>query len=295
MSHEHEALKPHTINQYVVRSEVIGQEFTIKVLKPLRRADESERFPVLYMTDADDNFEGCAALANALQVCGDAARFILVGIGYGDAQRAELLRMRDLLTHRIRTRFRPSIERLAASSLLGGIDDLRTVTESTDAGEFLSFITQELMPFIESRYPSLAEDNGYFGYSAGGTFGLYALFERPAVFRRYILGSPAVSYESHHFGIELARAFMKSGRTLDAELFLSVGELEELHPKLGQYDLVTGCYLMAKFLKAASLPGLRLSMRIFPDETHASAWAPAFSHGVRTLFRSGDTLPFWLE
>src|SRR6202043_2687869 len=161
-----------------------------------------------------------------------------------------------LLTHSIRAHFRAEIEQMADSPFVAGVDDLKVITHTTDAREFLQCIREELMPFISAHYPALPDDNNYSGYSAGGTFGLYTLFTQPDTFRRYSLGSPATSYKGHHFGIDLVKAFNKSGKTMDAKVFVSVGELEEFKRGCGQFDLVSGYYLLAKLLKSSPIPGL---------------------------------------
>jgi predicted alpha/beta superfamily hydrolase len=256
--------------EYLIRSKRVAEVFNIKVLKPVR--DSCKRFPVLYATDSDELFGGLATLANGLQGSGETTPFILVAIGYERSRLAELLRMRDLLTHSIRVRVHSVVQSMASSLTDDAFDDV------------LEFLREELMPFINEHYPTLANSSGYFGYSAGATFGLYTLFTKPETFDRYVLGSPSTSFDNHHFGIELARDFIASRRTLQAELFMSVGELEEFRPGGEKFDLVTGFYRMVRYLRSTSIPGLRLTARVFPDETHATAWSPAFSHGLRTLF-----------
>ena len=287
------SFQSHEIEEHSVQSNVVAQTFKIKVKQPISRADGSERFPVLYATDSDDFFGGLATVASVLQVLGEAPRFILVGIGYDDARAAGVLRMRDFYTHATRRLFQAEIEQMAVSPLVGGVADLKAITQTTDATEFLHFIRDDLMPFVAAHYPVLPNDYNYYGYSAGAGFGLYTLFAQPDTFRRYILGSPGTSYNGHHFGIEMAKAFMKSGQAMDAKVFISVGEFEEFKRGHGQFDLVTGYYLLAKFLKQSDIPGLDLTLRLFPGETHATAWTLAFSHGVRTLFGAVDQVPFW--
>jgi predicted alpha/beta superfamily hydrolase len=114
-----------------------------------------------------------------------------------------------------------------------------------DATEFLQFIRDELIPFIDALYPVLPNDNSYSGYSAGGGFGLYTLFTRPDTFRRYILGSPTSSVRGFEFGVELARTFIQSGRVMSAKVFLSVGELEEFERGLDHFGFVTGYYRLS--------------------------------------------------
>src|SRR5580698_1485477 len=98
----------------------------------MRRADASERFPVVYATDSDDLFGGLATMANALQVHGETPRFILVGIGYGDTRASQVLRMRDYLTHSTRAHFQQELEQLTDSPLVAGGSDLMAACRATD-------------------------------------------------------------------------------------------------------------------------------------------------------------------
>src|SRR5262245_1283189 len=82
------------VDEISLPSKFVAQKFAIKVLQPFRRADGSERFPVLYVTDSDEYFGGLSSLAGSMQSLGETQRFILVGIGYGDV-RFISLRSRD--------------------------------------------------------------------------------------------------------------------------------------------------------------------------------------------------------
>jgi uncharacterized protein len=288
--------RPYEIEAHVIASKIVSQTFIIKVVRPTFEVGyKSKRFPVLYVTDSDDYFAGLACFANVLQLLGETRPFILVGIGYGDSREARLLRWRDFVTHSIRVHYREMLEKLAASRLVDAPADLSKVTETTDAKDFLAFIREELMPFINKHYPVIPEDNSYSGYSAGGCFGLYTLLTQPDTFKRYIIGSPSTSYGGHHFGIELADAFTRSRKAMSADVFLSVGELEEFERGFEQLDFVTGYCRLTKFLTASSISGLGLTARIFPGETHATAWTLSFNHGLRTLLPPIDSVPDWRE
>jgi predicted alpha/beta superfamily hydrolase len=293
MSDSKIAFESHETRVHLISSMAVTQTYRIKVQLPMRLSNGTERFPVLYCTDSDDFFDGLATIANILQLLGEAPRFILVGIGYENPRLSHLLRMRDLFPDDIRTCFQAEIEQTAVSPLIGEVVDTNAVTNTTDAKDFLNFIRGELIPFVDAHYSTIPGDNSYSGYSAGGAFGFYTLFTEPATFGRYILGSPATSHSGRHFGIELAKSFIRSGQTMGTKVFMSVGDLEEFKRGQTQFDLVTGYYLMAKFLMQAAIPGLDLTIRLFPGETHATAWSPAFSHGVRALFGAVDQVPFW--
>ena len=80
---------------------------------------------------------------------------------------------------------------------------------------------------------------------------------------------------------------------MSARVFLSVGELEEFHAASTHFALVTGYIQLVKFLGQAGIAGLDLTTRIFPGETHATAWTAAFSQGLKSLFGPAATVPFW--
>jgi len=285
----------HDVTEHSIQSRIVAQKFTIKVLQPIRRADGTERFPVVYVTDSDDFFGGFSTFANFLQLYGEAPRFVLVGIGYEDSRVANLMRWRDFFTHGVRARFHGVIEQVAGSALAGGVSSLPAITQTTDAREFLQFIRDELIPYITGQYSVLPNENSLFGYSAGGAFGLYTLSTQPNIFKGYILGSPATSYDGQDFGIELVRSLTNSFQSIDARVFISVGELEEFGRGLNRFELTTSYYQLAKVLKLAAIPGLALTTQVFPHETHATAWAPAFAHGLKSLFGPAPQVPFWSE
>src|SRR5579859_762076 len=283
---------PHQIDEHLIQSQFVAERFRVKVLQPIRRADGSERFSVLYATDSDYFFGGYESMARELQGLGEAPRFILVGIGYENSAAVELLRWRDFATHEMREPRREALRKLAEWPAINRTDLLPVVLDTTDATQFLRFIAEELMPFIDAKYPTLPTENDYYGYSAGGLFGLYALFSLPNAFRHFILGSPGTSYMGRDFAIELTQGFIESKHALNAKVYLSVGELEEFRAGHEPYELVTSYYRLAKELKKFAIPGLELTNRVFPGETHATAWTLAFIHGLKWLLGPADSVPF---
>jgi len=75
--------KAREITEHLIESRFVASVFKVKVVTPLRLADESERFPVVYATDSDEFFGGLSTLAYELQLLAETPRFILVAIGYG--------------------------------------------------------------------------------------------------------------------------------------------------------------------------------------------------------------------
>lgn len=136
----------------------------------------AQRLPVLYLHDGQNLFSpqnafigvdwGLDEALSALAARGRPA--IAVGIWNTP------LRLLEYLPHRPLARI--VAERIAAGKM--------QPHESPRSDDYLCLITEELKPFIDSRYPTMTDREGTFimGSSMGALFSLYALCERPDVF-----------------------------------------------------------------------------------------------------------------
>ncbi len=102
---------------------------------------------------------------------------------------------------------------------------------SGGAPDFLRFISDELIPLIDSEYRTITTDRGLYGFSLGGLFVLNAMLDRPGLFQRYIAGSPFVGWDN---GVTFTyeEAFAREHTALPARLFLSVGAICAKNPIL---------------------------------------------------------------
>jgi predicted alpha/beta superfamily hydrolase len=67
--------------------------------------------------------------------------------------------------------------------------------QSGGADKFLSFMKNELFPFIETNYKADKNNRTLMGCSLGGLFTLYTLFTQPELFTGYAAASPAVGWD----------------------------------------------------------------------------------------------------
>jgi uncharacterized protein len=283
------------IETHLLQSRHVSQMFRIQVMQPLRKSGQLCRCPVVYATDGNLAFDVLKGISYGIQTSGQTVpQFILVGIGYPEDSpiAGALLRVRDLTF--------PQHPRLNTKpgSLRGVLVAREGAKDFGGAEDFQQFIGEELVPFIDERYLTAAGDRTYFGHSAGGGFGLFTLFTRPELFRRYIISSPGIScngetsagitYENYDFMLREARKFVASGPALrDTPVYMSVGGEEEFEPELAKWHLTSSFLQMASLLKTAAVPGLKLMTEIFPAETHMTVWPMAFIHGVQAVFGTG--------
>jgi hypothetical protein len=265
-------LVTHEMKTHLIESKFVDQTFEIYVQVPWSRADGSERFPVLYLTDS---YEGMAFrdTTQIMQLGGDVPRFITVGIGYKMESPVHSLeiRRRDLTQTEESASGNPGL-----SALFKDAPNLKLKNKSGGAENFLKFIREELQPFIDENYPTMPEDRGYWGDSLGGLFGLYVLFNAPDTFDRYIIGSPSIWWEDRAI-MKDAEAFVASHESLNAKVFMAVGALEES-------DMVTNLFQLEDLLRKAKLSGLELTTHLFPNETHTSVIGMNYSRGIQTVY-----------
>ncbi len=255
-----------------IRSQIVGQEFTISVqLPPGYGSDTAASYPALYVTDANRAFPMVANISSVLAFPrGNFPEIIVVGIGY------PILDMADWAAWRTRDLTPTSDTSIDKywNRRLAGMNGRRFDVRSGGASKFLEFIIHELIPFVESNYRVSHSDRGLAGYSYGGLFALYALFAHPETFGRVFAGSPSVEYDNEII-FKQASGFAATGKRLETRVFLSAGSLEDSLT-------VTGLERMSTVLR--SLPGTQVSSWVFSGEDHRSCMAAAIMRALRVLY-----------
>ncbi|MCO1336346.1 alpha/beta hydrolase-fold protein [Microbulbifer sp. OS29] len=124
-------------------------------------------YPVIYLLDGDSLFPILATNHLFMHYDDYAPEAIIVGIAYGS--------------------FKPDTNRRSYDFSL---PDSNGNPERGGAAQFLSFLEQELLPVIESRYPADPQQRILFGQSRGGHFVLYSAFTKPDLFKGLIASNP---------------------------------------------------------------------------------------------------------
>ena len=238
----------------------VGQEYEILVALPYSHTDADKSYPVLYVLDGNWTFGLITETIRLLQLREELPEMIIVGIAYpvNDVGEIRRLRARD---------YTPTVD---------GRPEAADSDGTGRADNFLQFIRQELMPFIQSNYRVRPEDKAIAGSSFGGLFALYTLFHHPDTFNRYIIGSPSIGWDE---GVAFAYEsdFAANNARLSAKVFMSVGGLEK------EYT-IANMQRLARTLQDRGYDGLELTTCIFEHETHLSVAPAAMSRGLRAVF-----------
>ena len=268
--------------RYSLAARHIDQTFLIDVCRPARPTAAGQKVPVVYVLDGNGAFGLTAQTAQMLQLGQDPIPpMLIVGVGYlfdrSNAVRAQHIaaRTRD---------FTPTSDAawLAIQHAAMQTQGLDAETAAGGAPAFMRFLTEELKPFIAELYPDAdPDDQTLLGMSLGGLFALYALFDQPSAFQRYIVVSPAIWWDRRLiFRQEAALATRITD--LRVRLFLAVGSMEETDG--APYWPVSSLAELAASLSERGYPSLSVTHQVFPEEHHMSVLPGAVSRGLRAVF-----------
>ncbi len=176
-----------------VYSKILEEERTISVSLPEGNETAEQAYPVLYVLDAEGEatFPKCVSTVNGLIAKGLAPQMIVVGIWNTN-------RNRDMIPEAVS--HRPGS---------GGSKD------------FLSFIHNELMPYIQNNYRT-KDYSVLYGMSNSALFAVYALLEKPETFNAVIASSPMIGHCPEYIQ-KKAESFIKKDIVNDLLLFMIYG------------------------------------------------------------------------
>lgn len=149
--------------------------------------------------------------------------------------------------------------------------------EGKGTQNFLKFIKQELIPFIDENFRT-NDCRILMGHSSAGLFTLFALFSDPELFTGYISSCPALSVEDKTV-FALARKFVKTQKTRNNSLFIGIGGED-------YWGFIRFTEKVVTILKAQVPEGLIWEYHKYPGESHFSTPFRTFSEGILTFFRS---------
>lgn len=193
-------------------SKINGREYATWVLLPdSYTKDASRRFPVLYVTDGQLAFPMMSSICRAMWLGNDLPELIIVGVDSKQVDTWSALRFVNLTPTR-------SLKREAElTKLLSGL-------HTGEGPTFLRVLTEEVLPDIDRRYRT-SDDRTLTGYSLGGLFGAYTLFQAPNTFRRMILGSPAFYWDDAVI-FKIEKQFAAARKPLHTRVFIAAGGAE---------------------------------------------------------------------
>lgn len=243
-------------------SDLLKEERPIWVYVPQSAGSSDEKFPVVYLLDGNAHFYSVAGMFRQLaEVNGNtiAPETIIVAIPNTD-------RMRDLT---------PTAARYFPNS--GGAD------------RFAQFIENELIPYIDQKYPT-SSYRTLVGHSWGALFVLHTLTHHPSLFENYVSIDPGIRWDDQKF-LKQTKAALQSHDFEGKSLYLGVANRlpkgHDLHTV--KADTSKSSEHMRKMLElvdeAGQAKGLDFQWKFYPDDHHLSVPLIATYDAIRYLFQ----------
>jgi predicted alpha/beta superfamily hydrolase len=238
----------------VIHSTLLNEDRKIYIYTP---ANHSEPLPIIYLMDGE-MISLVAGIVDFLYQVNQLPPMIVVGIG-----NYEYNRNRDLSpTHSLLN--------------MDGTTDNPDFKSSGGGENFLKFIKDELMPFVEKNY-NPSPNKIFFGHSFGGLMSAYCLVNHPEMFNSYIAVSPALWWDKESIFTN-SDLLLQNNALKNKALFFSDGnEGAEFHKSVIK---------LQSLLQQKKITGLRYKYIPYPEETHNSELVKATQDGLNFVFEN---------
>ncbi|MBK1438618.1 alpha/beta hydrolase [Parapedobacter sp. ISTM3] len=250
-----------------LHSKVVGDTFTISIQTPKEYTTEPDKhYPIALLIDGDFYFPTLAPLMRQYEMTGLLPPIILVGIGYGDFQKMDALRMRDLL-------YPQSLETDELDAPGGGLD-------------FYRFITDELLPYLEADLRVDTTQRTLLGHSFGGYFALFALLQQTQmghqIFSNIVSASPSLWYNDFYL-YQLPEELASAHPREKLNVIITAGGLENEEWTLSPLQKLTVLF------NHQSVPNLYLNAFIYNFLDHMDTGQLSFMKGLQRFYSPAVT------
>ncbi len=237
-------------------SKILEEERVLWIHLPAAYHDTNERYPVIYVFDAELNFTSTVGVQTALNRGrrSHMPEAIIVGIENTD-------RTRDLTPT-------PAISEKGQATL-----------ENSGGGErFAAFLEKELLPMIDSRFRT-SDRRILIGHSFGGLTAINIFLKHTRLFSDYLAIDPSLWWDDSKL-LKEASELLQQTKLNNIRLFIaSAGMEKNVNPT---HEKVLS---LPDMLRTVEQPTLRWHYRRFDEENHGSVVLPALFYGLRFLYQ----------
>ncbi len=215
-----------------------------------------KKYPVFYFLDAYWHTPLLHAIYGLLRFDNVIPEMIMVGLSYpGQNTNYDSLRLLDLS---------PTLSESVGPN-------------TGDGPKFLKFLEDVVIPYIETNYRADVDHRALGGTSAGGLFSLFAMYEKPNLFKRHIAISPAVVWNNEDYLLNRNDEYAKLSKELPVRLFLSAGG-EEYAP------FRDPIFKLQEQIQENKYKNLALLNHVVEGERHTGVCAEGYTRGLRWIF-----------
>ncbi len=241
-----------------VQSNILGENRKIWVYVPDGAANNTERFPVVYVLDGDGHFSSVVGVTQQLSTINGntmCPKMIIVGIPNTD-------RTRDLTPTHIDAD--PPFMDSTFSKTSGGGEN------------FIAFMEKELMPHIDAKYPT-APYKMLIGHSFGGLAVMQTFTHHTQLFNAYICIDPSMWWDKEKLLNQTQKVLLEK-KFEGKSLYLGIANTLEdgMDIKKVQKDTsqetkhIRSILTLQSAFEKNKKNGLKYRGKYYPDDTHGS-------------------------
>ena len=249
-----------------VQSDILREHRKIWVYIP---RDTTQQYPLLLLLDGDAHYFSVAGMIHQLSTINGNTIYpemVIVAIPNTD-------RTRDLTPNHVQHIF----------------GDTAFAKTSGGGENFTKFIAQELLPYVDKKYPTTVHRT-LIGHSFGGLFVVNTLVHHPELFSNYLAIDPSLWWDDQKFGVEAAKA-LSSAKLENKSLFVAVANTIGKGKQLSDVknDTASNTVHVRSIIKfnEALAPlnnGLDFKWKYYPEDDHGSVPLTAAHDGLRYFF-----------
>jgi len=244
------------------QSTILGENRTLNIYLPEGyNGNDTTKYPVIYLLDgsADEDFIHVVGLVqfNTFSWVNRIPKSIVVGIATVD-------RRRDFT-------FPTTIA-----------EDKKNYPTTGHSDKFISFIENELQPFIAKKYQTNSEKT-IIGQSLGGLLATEILFKKPYLFNKYIIVSPSLWWDDGSL-LKQQSEILTENFKQKTEIYIGVGK-EGLAPCTAPHVMEVDANLLAEKLKLSKSKSMTIHFDYLPEEDHATIGHQGISNGFRMVYK----------
>jgi len=158
-----------------IKDTISNKQYELLIKLPASyEKNKDKNYPVVYFTDAVEHIELLSSASYMIW-----SDVILVGISW----------QKDI-SEDLKQQYGAGVSRYMDYTFKKTVNPRHPKIKFGLADKHLAFIRKDVFNYVESNYRTDPNNRSYFGFSAGGVFGVYALMTQPDSFKNYILGSP---------------------------------------------------------------------------------------------------------
>jgi predicted alpha/beta superfamily hydrolase len=256
-----ETTKPFVLGEIVeIQSRVLSEKRVLNIYLPEDyNPKDSVKYPVIYLLDgsADEDFIHIVGLVqyDSFEWVNIVPKSIVVGIASVD-------RKRDFT-------FPTTIK-----------SDKLNYPTTGHSDKFISFIENELQPFIENKYKT-TQSKTIIGQSLGGLLETEILFKKPKLFNKYIIVSPSLWWDNGSLLNENPKILDQSFSD-KLDIYIAVGK-EGLTPTEIPRVMEVDANLLVEKIRFSKSKTINVIFDYLPDENHATVMHQAVLNAFKQL------------